>query len=256
MSDADIEQPFPPIKSLTRSQRRVLGVLIEKGLTTPDQYPLTLKATTSGCNQKNNRDPVTNYSEDDVADALGELRELGLATEVHTEGGRTERYRHQVRRRMTITEPQLAILGELLLRGPQAIGELRSRASRMVDIPTLPQLRTEFAGLMSIGAVRANDELERRGVIVDHNWYEDRERQALPARSASDDGDDGPAVPPVRSPVANPMSAPSVHTSSSLSAVASLESRVASLQSEVRELREQIDDLRAVVDRLRSSLGD
>jgi uncharacterized protein YceH (UPF0502 family) len=119
------------LTTLSRPQRRVLGTLVEKGLTTPDQYPLTLKAATTGCNQKSNRDPVTEYDEDAVQRTLDELREMGLVGEVHTEGGRAARYRHYMRQKTTITEPQLAILTELMLRGRQQLGELRTRASRM-----------------------------------------------------------------------------------------------------------------------------
>jgi uncharacterized protein YceH (UPF0502 family) len=124
----------PTVRRLTRAQRRVLGVLIEKGLTTPEYYPLTRKAVTTGCNQKNNRSPLTNYSEDTVEETLDELRQLGLVAVVHTESGRTERYRHFMRQRYPFTETQLAVMTELLLRGAQQLGELRSRASRMVAI--------------------------------------------------------------------------------------------------------------------------
>ena len=121
---------------LTRTQRRVLGVLVEKGLTTPEYYPLTLKALTTGCNQKSNRDPVMT------------LTELGFVGEVHTDGGRAPRYRHYLRHKLTLTEPQIAILTELLLRGRQQLGELRSRASRMVRIENQTELRSELAGLL------------------------------------------------------------------------------------------------------------
>ncbi|MBM4076489.1 MAG: DUF480 domain-containing protein, partial [Planctomycetes bacterium] len=80
-----------PLTPLSRKQRRVLGVLVEKAFTVPDQYPLTLKATTTACNQKNNREPVTNYSEDDVAESLEQLQALGFVGCLHTESGRTER---------------------------------------------------------------------------------------------------------------------------------------------------------------------
>src|SRR5688572_14511906 len=130
----DEQVSAPPIKELSRPQRRVLGTLVEKGLTTPEYYPLTLKALTTGCNQKNNRDPVSSYSEDEVAEVLDQLREMGLAAVVHTESGRTERFRHYLRKRFALSEPQVAILTELLLRGPQQLGELRTRASRMVSI--------------------------------------------------------------------------------------------------------------------------
>jgi uncharacterized protein len=159
------------VRELTRAQRRVLGVLIEKGLTTPDSYPLTLKAVTAGCNQKSNREPVTNYSEDAVEDTLDELRQLGLVAVVHTESGRTERYRHFVRKRYPFTEPQLAIMTELLLRGRQQLGELRARASRMTAIETQEELRDSLRQLQADKYVRASGPLERRGIEVDHTFY-------------------------------------------------------------------------------------
>ncbi len=163
MSDAE-DSALPPIKELSRAQRRVLGVLVEKGITTPETYPLTLKAVTTGCNQKSNRDPIVNYEEDRVETVLEELRELGLIAMVYTESGRTPRYRHYMRKRFTVTEPQLAILTELMLRGQQAVGELRTRASRMAPIEMLEQLRAELEGLAAAGLVRADGPLDRRGV--------------------------------------------------------------------------------------------
>ena len=130
MSDTGTEKI--PLTPLSRKQRRVLGVLLEKAFTTPEQYPLTPKAATTGCNQKNNRDPISNYDEETVVQTLDELRERGYVGVLHTESGRTERYRHYLRQRTDLTEPQLAVITELLLRGPQQLGELRTRASRMV----------------------------------------------------------------------------------------------------------------------------
>src|SRR5437879_5154288 len=96
------EQPeLPPMTSLSPAQRRVLGTLIEKALTVPETYPLTLKSLTTGCNQKSARQPITTYQEADVEEAVGQLRELGLAAVVHTETGRTERFRHYIRRRFS-----------------------------------------------------------------------------------------------------------------------------------------------------------
>lgn len=160
---------------LSRPQRRVLGVLLEKAFTTPDVYPLTIKAAVSGCNQKSNRDPVVEYDEDRVEQVLDELREMGLAAVVHTESGRSARYRHYMRHVLTLTEPQLAILTELLLRGRQSLGDLRVRASRMVPIDTLEQLRSELQGLLDLGYVQADGSLDRRGAEVDHNLYPPQE---------------------------------------------------------------------------------
>ena len=101
------EEEKNQIRQLTRLQRRVLGTLMEKGFTTPDQYPMTLKGATTGCNQKSNRDPVTEYSEAEVADALEQLRELGLVAEVFTDGGRAPRYRHYIRHKFDFSETSL-----------------------------------------------------------------------------------------------------------------------------------------------------
>ncbi len=191
MSDLNspVTDQLPPVKILGKMQRRVLGVLIEKGITTPEYYPLTLKALTTGCNQKNNRSPLTESSEDDVSRAVDQLRELGLAAVVHTESGRTERYRHYARKRFPFNEAQLAIMTELWLRGRQSVGDLRTRASRMHDIPTLEQLRDELKALQTQGYVQANGPLDVRGVEVDHNFYKPDEGKTLTAGNWSNSSD-------------------------------------------------------------------
>jgi uncharacterized protein YceH (UPF0502 family) len=120
-----------PLITLTPTECRCLGVLVEKAQTVPGQYPLTLNALNVGCNQKNNRDPVTNLSEDDVLTAMGGLRNKGLAREAMLAGSRVHKYRHVAREALEISTPELIVLTELLLRGPQAVGELRGRAVRM-----------------------------------------------------------------------------------------------------------------------------
>lgn len=165
----------PKFTTLSRPQRRVLGVLLEKAFTTPDIYPLTIKAATAGCNQKSNRDPVVEYDEDRVEKILDELREMGLAAVVHTESGRSARYRHYMRHVLTLTEAQLAILTELMLRGRQSIGDLRVRAGRMVPIDSLEELRSELQGLIDQGFVQSDAPLDRRGVEVDHTLYPSNE---------------------------------------------------------------------------------
>ena len=117
--------------TLTPHESRVLGVLVEKAQTTPQQYPLTLNALVNGANQKNNREPVTNLNEEQVLEALDTLRSKGLAREVMLSGSRVEKFRHVAREVFEIDTNQLVILTELLLRGPQTVGELRGRASRM-----------------------------------------------------------------------------------------------------------------------------
>ena len=114
---------------LTPDERRVLGVLIEKGLATPEYYPMTLKALIAGCNQKSNRDPISDLSESDVESALELLRSKGLATKVISTAGRSMRHRQDLGRLLELRGVEIAVVGELLLRGPQSEGELRSRAS-------------------------------------------------------------------------------------------------------------------------------
>jgi uncharacterized protein len=109
---------------------RVLGVLIEKEMATPDYYPLSLNALINACNQKTNRDPVTSLGESEVAAALGELEALGLARRVTGEG-RVVKYAHRVYEALDLGNRETAVLGVLLLRGPQTAGELRSRTQSL-----------------------------------------------------------------------------------------------------------------------------
>ncbi|MCH2203769.1 MAG: YceH family protein [Fuerstiella sp.] len=167
----DSEDQKNEIRELSSVQLRVLGVLMEKAFTTPEQYPLTLKSLTSGCNQKSNRIPVSQHSEDTIMSTLDELRDMLLVAEVFTDGGRAPRYRHYMRHRFDFSESEFAIIAELMLRGSQQPGELRTRASRMVRIESQESLRNALVSLREKGFVRANGPLERRGVIVDHTFY-------------------------------------------------------------------------------------
>lgn len=135
--------------SLNPDELRVLGVLIEKELTTPEQYPLTLNATTAGVNQKNNRDPVVSCGPDRVADALDSLREKGLVVRVDSANSRVPKYRSGAAAKLGVNRYELVILAELMLRGPQTVGELRGRASRMHHLDSLEVVRemlTQMAG--------------------------------------------------------------------------------------------------------------
>lgn len=132
---------------LEPNEARTLGVLIEKAQTVPGQYPITLNALVNGCNQRNNRDPVTDLDEDAVLDALDGLRAKKLAAEVMLAGSRVSKYRHIAREALAVQTPELVILAELLLRGPQSAGELRSRASRMHPLESLESVEAILAAL-------------------------------------------------------------------------------------------------------------
>lgn len=255
MADSTSEQI--PLKELSRKQRRVLGVLLEKAFTVPDQYPMTLKGITTGCNQKNNRDPVSNYSEDDVADTLTQLQQIGFVGCLHTEGGRTERYRHYMRHKTKLTEPQLAIMTELLLRGRQQLGELRTRAGRMVPIDSQEALRQGLQGLQELDLIRANGRLEQRGIEVDHNLYptgENHDRMTMLADDADDEAIDAPraiAPRPVAAVVADDRT-----VVGSSDRVAALEGLVRELKDEINSVRSEFRDLQDKFDDLRRQLGN
>jgi uncharacterized protein YceH (UPF0502 family) len=116
---------------------RVLGSLIEKELSTPQYYPMTLNALTAACNQKSNRDPVVAYGEGEVMAALDGLIRKHLAGRVSGESSRVDKYRHALAAALSLSEAELAVLGSLMLRGPQTVGEVRSRTGRMYDFESL-----------------------------------------------------------------------------------------------------------------------
>jgi uncharacterized protein YceH (UPF0502 family) len=132
---------------LTPDEARVLGVLVEKATTTPEQYPLSMNAIVNGANQKNNRDPVTSMTEDDALEAAEGLRRKGLAVRVDVPGNRVHKYRHNATDALRVRAGELAILAELLLRGPQTQGELRGRASRMAPLDSLDVVRDMIRAL-------------------------------------------------------------------------------------------------------------
>lgn len=248
MNDLDPQvdnfQKLPPISELTRTQRRVLGTLVEKAFTVPESYPLTLKAATTGCNQKNNRAPVTNYPEDAVQEALDQLRALGVAAVVHTESGRTERYRHYVRKRFPFSEAQLAIMTELWLRGRQQLGELRSRASRMAPIESQAELRKELDSLLEQGFIQSDGSLDRRGAEVDHTFY-----AAAEGPRTWGGGSPGESIGETSSITNSPVAGKSV------SAAPQWEAQRDEIREEIRELREQVSELKDELAELRRNLG-
>jgi uncharacterized protein len=125
-------------------EARILGALIEKELTTPEYYPLTLNSLTNACNQKSNRDPVMSLEEADVVRALDKLRMKGFARQ-SGEGGRVPKYCHCLGEKLA--PPELAVLAELLLRGPQTLGELRGRSDRMTRFADVSAVEEALAEL-------------------------------------------------------------------------------------------------------------
>ena len=208
--------------------RRVLGMLIEKAKTTPDNYPLSLNALVAGCNQKNNRDPVMNLVDAEVDEAMNRLKQLGYAQQI-LGSGRVDKFRHVVYEAWRVGKEELAILGELLLRGPQTEGELRGRASRMEPLPDLEALRTHLQHLASRGLVVYLGPAGRRGTLITHGFLSPEEQEQL-ARGV-------PAAGP-------PTPAPATATGST-----PLSERIDRLEGEVRDLRDAVARLAARLER-------
>lgn len=247
---------------LTRKQRRVLGTLLEKAFTTPEQYPLTLKATTTGCNQKNNREPTSTYDESAVETVLDELREMGFVAVVHTEGGRAPRFRHYMRHRTTLNDRQLAILTELLLRGHQQLGELRTRAARMKAIDSQEELRAELQALLDLGLIQTNGPLERRGIEVDHALYPAGENHE-PLSAYRDVAETNESAEPASSRSMHTSPPRSITPASPLRTTpdatthdsAELRAEIGTLRGELAELRGQVETLQEELHDLRRQLG-
>ncbi|HEX3803229.1 MAG TPA: YceH family protein [Solirubrobacteraceae bacterium] len=145
--------------TLTAPEQRVLGCLIEKRFTTPDQYPLTLNALRLACNQSTNRDPVVNYDEETVNAAAQRLSRYGLVRLASGHSSRTAKYRHLADEALGLKREQLAVLSVLLLRGPQTPGELKGRTERVVDWSSLAAVEQVLSELIERGYAQR---LERR----------------------------------------------------------------------------------------------
>jgi len=133
---------------LTQVEVRVLGSLIEKEITTPEYYPLTLNALTNACNQLSNRDPVVSFDDRTVARALESLREKKLAWMV-TGVGRVPKYEHRLTEALQLAEQEIAVLCVLMLRGPQTIGEIRGRTGRLYEFKELEEVELTLQALMA-----------------------------------------------------------------------------------------------------------
>lgn len=147
---------------LTDVEIRVLGSLIEKEMTTPDYYPLSLNALTNACNQSSNREPVVHYDDATVAGAVEALRKRSLVRVVQQSGSRVFKYRHLVNETLGLVARQAAVLDVLMLRGPQTLGELKTRASRLAAFDSLDDVETSLEQLIARTPSALAAQLERR----------------------------------------------------------------------------------------------
>ncbi len=136
---------------LSDEEARVLGALIEKELTTPEYYPLTVNALTNACNQKSNREPVVTYDARTVLRTVENLRGKNLTMMVTGAGSRAAKYKHTFARRFQFNEKEVAALCVLMLRGPQTVGEIRGRSGRLYDFQDLAEVENTLNGLINRG---------------------------------------------------------------------------------------------------------
>jgi uncharacterized protein len=136
------------VNPLSASEVRVLGSLIEKDITTPDYYPMSLNALINACNQKNNREPVTSLGESEVREALDGLQNQGLAGPAHGADGRVTKFEHRAYEKLNLWRREIAVLCVLLLRGAQTPGELRGRTERLYDFEDLADVQSTLQRLM------------------------------------------------------------------------------------------------------------
>jgi hypothetical protein len=134
-------------ENLSETEVRVLGCLVEKQLTTPEYYPLTLNALVAACNQKSNRDPVVSYDETTVVEALDSLREKNLVYVFHGSTSRVVKYKHMLPSIYELDPAETAAMTVLMLRGPQTVGEIRGRADRLYDFESLGQVQETLDAL-------------------------------------------------------------------------------------------------------------
>jgi uncharacterized protein YceH (UPF0502 family) len=136
-------------QTLSDTEVRVLGALIEKEITTPDYYPLSLNALVAACNQSSNRHPVVHFDDSTVAQALDTLRDKMLIHMVDRGDSRVTKYRHVLYEAMNLGRPAIAVMCVLMLRGPQTVGEIRTRTNRLYDFTSLEEVETTLNSMMS-----------------------------------------------------------------------------------------------------------
>ncbi|HEX5434160.1 MAG TPA: YceH family protein [Candidatus Angelobacter sp.] len=208
---------------LSPVEARVLGALVEKDITTPDYYPLSLNALVNACNQKNNRDPVMSLDENTVRDALHSLQEKRLAGPAGGADSRVTKYEHRIQEVFNFTRAETAIMDVLLLRGPQTPGELRGRTERMYRFEELSDVQSTLQKLM-----------QREPPLVKMLPRQAGTKESRYAHLLSGDVE-GYIAPPEM---------PSAQSAPDNERVARLETELVELRREVADLKQQMENFR------------
>ena len=223
MQDAPVEA----LPVLTEAEARVLGCLVEKDITTPDYYPLTLNALTNACNQINNRDPVVAYGEQEVVRAIDGLREKKLAYRFEGADSRVSKFGHRLPETFEFGRPETSLLCVLLLRGPQTVGELRGRTARMHAFQSLEETEAVLDRLATRTPAPLVTKLARQSGMKEQRFAHllcgpVSSPLAVPETTRSQRGDPPPAE----------------------ASTVRLEAEVAALRAEVAALRQELADFR------------
>lgn len=210
---------------INETESRILGALIEKELTTPEYYPLTLNSLTNACNQKSNRDPVMVLEESDIIRGLDRLRSKGFAR-LSGAGGRVAKYCHSLGEQFA--PPELAILAELLLRGPQTLGELRSHGERMAS----------FADIAAVEeAITELEQFEQQLIVLLPRQPGQKEQRYAHLLSGEPQTAVFERLPPAE--------AARVRVKAEDERIAALEAEIAATREEVAALRRMMDEFKA-----------
>jgi uncharacterized protein YceH (UPF0502 family) len=227
---------------LTPAEQRVLGCLLEKQRTTPDGYPLTLNALRLACNQATNRDPVVDYDDETLRPALEKLSRRRWVRYASGQGSRAPKYRHLLDEALEIDAAQQAVLTVLLLRGPQTLGELKSRTERLHALGDLDAVHGVLDGLVERDLVRS---IGRRPGQKEERWQHMLGGMQEPLDTAS--------LPPYQEHTPPPSPAALAAAEEDLVGRAGVQDgRLAALEAEVRALRDEVEALR---DRLDQATG-
>jgi uncharacterized protein YceH (UPF0502 family) len=225
---------------LSPVEQRVLGCLIEKRWTTPDQYPLSLNALRLACNQATNRDPVTRYDEATVGAAAQRLSRYGLARLASGHSSRAVKYRHLAEEGLGLGREPLAVLCVLLLRGPQTLGEIKARSERMAQLGSLADVERILAELGERGYAQAMPRRPGQKEIRFEQLLGGAEAHPDEAADTAAEPESGPV--PVRGPEPGAGAGggrPAVSTADGL------ETRLAALEDQVERLHAELNELRA-----------
>ena len=213
---------------LTPLEVRVLGCLVEKEATTPETYPLSLNALTNACNQLTNREPVVSFDEQTVVRALDSLRDKRLATLYSGAESRVAKYKHTLNDAILLTPAETALVCVLLLRGPQTVGELRTRAERMSAFDSLAEVETTLQGLAT-----------REPPLVIKLPRQPGTKESRYAHLLS-----GPPETALPNVTAQSSTAPTTPSSAEQNRIAQLEQEIGDVRRELDELKQQFADFR------------